>query len=102
MPRVTRLDPEKHPNAGTVVKVSETESFLYDELYAAFHKVCDKSNWKEPIDYTGWNSVRQCNLIHFAVPFFTGGKCSIEVLKSNPDRLKIRVTAQGYYYHCGA
>lgn len=71
------------------------EKFTHEELHAAFHLVCDKKHWKNPINVVIKNpGVRTLACIEEAIPYMTGGPC-LEITKIVGD--KVRVRAAGYY-----
>lgn len=68
-----------------------------EQLLAAFNKVCDKSNWKMPIDATIEDN--DCDIIREAVIFFAGCEPRFEPIHGT-DRLRCK--AVGYYEAVGA
>lgn len=73
------------------------------DLTDAFNLVCDKTNWKMPIDCEVVLQPGQIDAVHKAVIFFTGAPCEFDWLgKGETDKFKWRVRAPGYYKTCGA
>lgn len=73
------------------------QNYSRDELLQAFNKVCNKDNWKLPIDAMIERSEEE--IIREAVIYFTGCEPSFQHV---PGSGKSRVTAVGYYNAVGA
>ena len=71
------------------------------ELTEAFDWVCDRSNWKNPINCTVYLSPRQIKLVRHAVAFFVGAFPTI-TFATTDGTAKVRVVSPGYYAICGA
>lgn len=72
-------------------------SYSREQLLAAFNSVCNKDNWKMPIDAIVEDP--DYDMIKEAVAFFAGCKPSFEPIHGT-DR--VRVQAVGYYQAVGA
>lgn len=70
------------------------------ELKAAFDAVCDKSNWKMPIDSTIDKSDE--DVTREAVIFFAGCAPSFSIATRSGRGRRLRVRAVGYYQAVGA
>lgn len=78
--------------------------FSRGELKEAFDLVCDKENWKLPINTTlPVKDIQALNTILVAVEFFTGSKASFEFDNFNEAGVAcFHVKAIGYYNAVGA
>lgn len=70
--------------------------YTREQLQAAFDKVCDKTNWKNPINAEC--SRDEVEVTKSAIIFFTG---SIPTYQSISDS-RLKVTAAGYYLTIGS
>lgn len=68
-----------------------------EQLLAAFNTVCNKDNWKMPIDAT--IEEHDSDIIEEAIIFFAGCKPKFEPIHGT-DRLRVR--AVGYYEAVGS
>lgn len=66
------------------------------QLLAAFNKVCDKQNWKNPIK--GECDKEDIEILSYAIPFFAGCTPTFTAIGFN----RLRVEAPGYYLAVGA
>lgn len=80
-------------------------------LQAAFNRVAPADNWKTAIDRTLDASVTEIGAIQEAVTFYTGSVARAEVLgpplvsclsMNGETRIRVRITATGYYAAIGA
>ena len=67
------------------------------QLHEAFDKVCDKSNWKNPIK--GLCKPEDQDVVTEAIIYFTGSVPEFRKVKSTG---MLRVTAAGYYLTIGS
>lgn len=72
-------------------------NYSREQLLAAFNSVCNKENWKMPIDSTVEDS--DTDIVREAVIFFAGCEPRFEPIHGT-DRLRCR--AVGYYEAVGA
>ena len=76
------------------------------EFEAAFNRVADKANWKNPIDATVivMNGA-ELEILLRAIEFFTGSRATTEILRAGTlggTSATYRIRAAGYYATCGA
>ena len=69
-----------------------------EEMTEAFNRVCNKENWKNPIDTTIRATEKDLDVIHDAIVFFTGSMADIWKVRKG----MYRVQAAGYYLTIGA
>ena len=73
------------------------------QLSAAFDRVADKANWKNPINaVVVLKTHREMAMIKEAVRFFAGCQAKFEAVELLGARCRYRVTAKGYYLAVGA
>jgi len=72
------------------------ERYTQDQLKAAFEKVEDKTDWKNPIKAYVDKS-EDMVLIQQAIIHFTGTVCEMTKINKGPNKGKVLVTAPGYY-----
>lgn len=74
--------------------------YTEQQLKASFDLVCDKTNWKLPIDATlpSITPLAARKQLAFAITFYTGSVATFSKTASG----KLRVTAPGYYAAVGA
>lgn len=84
-----------------VITRYEGEPVTRGMLSAAFNKVADKDNWKNPIDFVVHGSELCCKdlfLIAGGIEFFTGSDTYFDAEKDG----YVRIKAPGYYATVGA
>lgn len=86
--------------ADVVTMTAETplrDGYTETQLRAAFDKVKNKRNWKNPINKV-ISADEDQRAISAAISWFCGSPCEFETLKSG----QVRVTAAGYYACIGS
>lgn len=100
MNTVTANDNDNLSANDQIVASAAGFEFTRGELHAAFTKVEDKQNWKQPIDafLPAVTSEREIAAVEQAVIFFAGCVARIDTLPLGG----YRVRAAGYYRSVGA
>lgn len=85
------------------LRVSEKTAVVSEreEFKPLFNMVCDKENWKMPIDAYVPVEVADVERLHQAVVFFVGGPVDIERVSVN-GKYMWHVVSPGYYNNIGA
>ncbi len=69
-----------------------------DDARAAFDRVCDRENWKNPIDKVLGCSLSEAMFIRYAIEFMAGGGTTVREVRTGTYRF----THPGYYAVIGA
>ncbi len=86
-------EPGMSPEAVDAWLEKSREGFSEPQIHAAFSAVCDKANWKMPIDAIIDRKDRE--ITEISIRWNTATHADFHEVADQPD--KLRVTAPGYY-----
>lgn len=86
-----------------IATVINGKDITVKELRDAFDMVCDKDNWKNPIDARIENpGAHMREVIKDAIMYFTGSTAYFRRVVEDSGRDTFHITAKGYYLAIGA